>query len=141
MSKFNDPIVVGYTGMQDTKGWNQTPAQRMQIPESQSELEPLQQDECSVFPLLESTQPAQEVLFGPQGAGGEFFPDLQFYCSPDKREFPIPILTPGIASCKIHGRSFKTQLEPRPLYIQEYSLLCLRVIPWFVGCLSSSLLI
>lgn len=80
MSNFNNPIVIGYTesdtyricavhnwvwqmhhctplhslGKQETKGWNQTPAQRMQIPESQSELEPLQQDECSVFPLLES---------------------------------------------------------------------------------------
>lgn len=165
MSSFNNPIVTGHTewdtsricAVQNSlgnaslhlpaftadagdKGMGSDSCSENADPKM-SEPEPLQQDECSASPFSESTQPTQEALLAPQGAGAEFSPDLQFYRSPDMREFPIPPLAPGITSCKICGMSFKPEVEPRPLYIQECSLLFLRVIPWFVGCLSSSLLI
>lgn len=160
MSHFNNPIVTGHTESDSsvqsiTESGKCIPAPlcthwgcrrprdgiRLLLRERRSQnARALQQGECSVFPLLESIQPPQEALFGPQGAGAEFSPDLQFHCSPDKGEFPMPTLAAGTAPCKISGRFFKPELELRPLYIQEYSLLFFRVIPCFVGCLSSSLL-
>lgn len=78
----------------------------MQNPESQWELlieAPLQY-EHSIFPSLQSTQPHKKYCLDHKeqrdSASG-----LQLYCSPAKREFWMPFLSPEVALCKIYGRS------------------------------------
>ena len=95
----------------------------MQSPESQWELEALLQYECSITLLLQITQLHGKYCLDPREQE-DSSPGLQLYCSLAKREFWIPFLAPGIASCKIRGRSFKPEQELRPLHIQENSLLC-----------------
>lgn len=88
------------------------------------------------IPTIAKYSTMQKVLFAPQRAGGQLpsFVVVLFTCPEGILNL---FLAPGRGQCKMCGKSFKSELKPKPFYVQEDSLLL--ILSYASSCVISLL--
>lgn len=118
----------------------------MQIPESQWDVEAFLQYKYYIYSYTVCTESvAQNVLFGPCGAGRQF-PSFQLCCSPAKGEFWIPLLASGIVLCKVMWKVLQARTGIQaslyslkfPTLLKSCSLFCVISVLFITGLINSS---